>query len=323
MTIPAFPVPRPYLTVVIPVYSCAACLTELHRRLSMVLSRITTEYQIILVNDQSPDQSWTLIEQLAQQDPRVLGLNLSRNFGQHTAITAGLDRAQGEWVVVMDCDLQDMPEEIEVLHTHALQHNLDIVFGRRVDRQDSWGKRLFSRLFHRTLDYLSGTEQDPLTANFGIFHQRVITALHQLREPIRAFPIQVKWLGFRRGAVDVKHAPRAQGRSSYNFSRLVELSLNIVLAFSDKPLRLTVKLGVFISSTSLVFTLYVVVRALNGGFSVSGYASLLASLWFLSGLMLMVMGVLGLYIGKIFESVKNRPLYIVQAETSSSSLPLA
>lgn len=306
---------RPYFSVVIPIYGCEACLRELHRRLVAVLSGISAHFEIILVNDQGPDKSWMVIEDLAMQDTRVLGLNLSRNFGQHTAITAGLDRVQGEWIVVMDCDLQDVPEEIAKMYNYALEHQLDIVFGRRSERQDSYFKRTTSRMFFSLLSYLSGTEQDPATANFGIFHHRVIAALRQMREPIRAFPIQVKWLGFRRGAVDILHAERAQGKSSYNFRRLFRLALDIILAYSDKPLRLTVKLGFFIALGSFIFTIYVVVRALLGGFGVLGYASLISSIWFLSGLLMLVMGVIGLYIGKTFEGVKNRPLYILQGET--------
>lgn len=314
---------HPYVTVVTPVYGCAACLRELHRRLTQTLAAISPDYQIIFVNDQSPDDSWHVIEELAQADHRVLGLSLSRNFGQHTAITAGLDRADGEWVVVMDCDLQDQPEEINTLYAYVQANNLDLVLGRRIERQDKPLKKLFSRLFYAVLNYLSGTEQDPSTANFGIFHQRVVTAFRQMREPIRAFPIQVKWLGFRRGAVDIAHGARIHGKSGYNFSRLVDLAINIILAFSDKPLRLTIKLGLFISFGSFGFTLYVVGRALAGGYGVSGYASMIASIWLLGGMLMFVMGIVGLYVGKTFEGVKNRPLYILQQETSfaKNSLP--
>ncbi len=307
---------RPLISVVTPVYGCAACLCELHSRLVTVLKVISPNYQIVFVNDQSPDESWNVIKSLALQDERILGINLSRNFGQHTAITAGLDRAEGEWVVVMDCDLQDMPEEIPRLYAHAQAQKLDIVFGRREERQDSLLKRLSSRFFHATLTYLSGTKQDAATANFGIFHRRVILALSQMREPIRAFPIQVNWLGFRRGSVDIKHAVRTQGSSSYNLRRLINLALNIILAFSDKPLRLVVKLGLTISFISLCFTIYIIYRGLTGSYAVLGYPSLLASIWFLSGLLMFVLGIIGLYIGKTFEGVKNRPLYVIQSDTT-------
>jgi glycosyltransferase involved in cell wall biosynthesis len=306
---------KPYISVVSPVYGCESSLYELYQRLSKTLSIISLDYQIILVNDQSPDQSWSIIQKIAQQDSRVLGLNMSRNFGQHPAITAGLDRAEGEWVVVMDCDLQDVPEEIPNLHKYALENELDIVFARRARRNDSLIKKLSSHLFHIALDYLSGTKQDPATANFGIFNKRVIAALCSLREPIRAFPVQIKWLGFRRGSLNVRHASRLHGESGYSFGKQINLALNIILAFSDKPLRLAVKLGIVISLLALLFTAYIVLRSLFGGYSVSGYASLMASIWFLSGLLMFVSGIIGLYISKIFEGVKNRPLYILQAET--------
>jgi glycosyltransferase involved in cell wall biosynthesis len=308
----------PYITVVSPVYGCAPGLIELHQRVARTLAKISDNYQIILVNDQSPDQSWEIIEEIARHDSRVLGLNLSRNFGQHTAITAGIDRAEGEWVVVMDCDLQDVPEEIEKLHQYAIDNQLDIVFGRRSVRQDSMSKKLSSQLFHFLLGYLSGLKQDPSIANFGVFNQSVITAFRRLSEPVRAFPIQVRWLGFRQGAVDVTHASRAHGKSSYSLGRQINLALNIILAFSDKPLRMVVNLGLMVSLLSLLFAAYVLFKSVITGGPASGSSAILASMWLLSGLLIFVMGIVGLYIGKIFEAVKSRPLYIIQSETPES-----
>lgn len=303
----------PYLSVVIPVYGCASALPELHRRLGGALVSITDDYQLIFVNDHSPDGSWAVVEELAAQDARILGLNLSRNFGQHAALTAGLDRASGEWVVVMDCDLQDVPEEIPRLHAYALAQQLDVVFARRATRQDTASKQWGGYLFHRLLAWLGGPAQDPASANFGIFHRRVVAALRHLREPTRAFPLQVRWLGFRRGALDVQHAARVHGKSSYRFGHLLRLAFNVVLAYSDKPLRLLVKLGVSILAGALLCAAYLTGLALYGT-GPSTLAGLLVSVWFLGGLTLAALGIVGLYVARTFDGVKNRPLYVVRDE---------
>jgi len=303
----------PQLSVVIPVYGCAAALPELHQRLTAAVAGFTADYELIFVNDHSPDASWVGVQQLAAHDPHVMGLNLSRNFGQHAALTAGLDRATGEWVVVMDCDLQDRPEEIPRLYAYAREQHLDAVFARRVARQDKASKQLGGRLFHGLLRWLGGPAQDPASGNFGIFHRRVVAALGQLREPTRAFPLQVHWLGFRRGALDVEHAARAQGRSSYRVGQLLRMAFPVVLAYSDKPLRLLVKLGVALAMVALLGAAYLAARALWGQ-AVSGVAVVLSSMWLLGGLLLAALGLVGLYVARTFDGVKNRPLYVVRDE---------
>lgn len=290
---------------------------ELVRRIKASLEPITSNYEIILVDDRGPDNSWGRIEAQAALDARVRGVRLSRNFGQHRAITAGLDFSRGEWVVVMDCDLQDQPEEIPKLLAYAQQQPAEIVFARRAERQDTFFKRFFSRAFYGVLSYLTDTKQDPAIANFGIYHRKAINAVESLRESIRYFPTMVRWVGFRTGAVDVVHAERAEGTSSYNFRRLINLALDIILAYSDKPLRLTVKLGLLVSAASFLMVLVTFVRFLTGNILVLGYTSLIISIWFFSGLMLSVLGMVGLYIGKTFEQVKNRPIYLVDQDTAA------
>jgi dolichol-phosphate mannosyltransferase len=263
------------------------------------------------VEDASPDQSWKVIEQLANRNPKVKGLKLSRNFGQHYAITAGLDQAAGEWVVVMDCDLQDRPEEIPSLFAKA-QEGFDVVLARRANRQDGFLKRLSSKLFYRTLAWLTGSHQDETIANFGIYHQKVVREITGMRESIRYFPTMVRWVGFRQTTLDVVHAANEERGSSYNFKRLFNLALDIMLAYSDKPIRLTVKLGLLVALTGFLFALFTLVRYLQGDIIVAGYASLIISLWMLTGFILVTLGMVGLYVGKTFEGVKKRPIYIVE-----------
>lgn len=303
------------ISIVSPVYKAENLLDELVRRLQLSLETITFNYEIILVDDCGPDNSWQVIEAHTKRDSRIRGVRLSRNFGQHKAITAGLNLAQGEWIVVMDCDLQDQPEEIPKLHQYAQAENCDLVFARRVERQDSWLKRASSRWFYQMLSYLTDTKQDPAIANFGIYHHKVIAAVLAMRESIRYFPTMVRWVGFRAGGLAVVHAERPEGTSSYNLSRLLNLAFDIILAYSDKPLRLTVKLGLLISASAFLLVLITLLRYWLGYIWEPGYASLIISIWFFAGLILSVLGMVGLYIGKTFEQVKNRPIYIIDKDT--------
>ncbi|MBM7661688.1 dolichol-phosphate mannosyltransferase [Bacillus mesophilus] len=305
------------ISVVVPVYGCVSCLEELHRRLTDSLKQITTDFEMIFVNDASPDHSWDKIEQLVKKDDRVVGINLSRNFGQHYAITAGLDYSSGDWIVVMDCDLQDQPEEIEKLYTQA-KEGFDIVLGRRANRNDTIFKKLSSKLFYKVFSYLTETEQDGTVANFGIYHTKVISALLSMRENLRFFPTMVKWVGFKSTTIDIQHSLRIEGNSSYSLKKLLKLAFNVMIAFSDKPLRLTVGAGFMISFFSFIYALYIVIRDLMGIKAIQGWPSLIVSIWFLSGLIIFVLGIIGIYLGKAFDEVKKRPIYIVKDTIKST-----
>lgn len=304
---------KPLISIVSPVYRAEAIVELLVDLIKKSIMPVTDRFEIILVEDGSPDKSWEQIREISKQEKRVKGLKLSRNFGQHYAITAGLDYAQGEWVVVMDCDLQDRPEEIPKLFATALT-GYDIVLARRAKRKDNFFKKLFSYLFYSVLSYLTGTKQDPAIANFGIYNTKVIAAIQSMRESIRYFPTMVKWVGFRKTSIDVEHGAREVGTSNYNFSKLLKLALDIVLAYSDKPIRLAIKLGMFVAVSSFLFGLFTFYRYLNGEIAVIGYTSLLLSIWFLAGIILIVLGIVGLYIGKTFEGVKNRPIYFLEEQ---------
>lgn len=298
-------------------YRAEQIVDELVRRIQASVEPLTSSYEIVLVDDRSPDDSWARIVAHAARDQRVRGVRLSRNFGQHRAITAGLEYCRGEWIVVMDCDLQDQPEEIPKLLATA-QQGYEIVFARRLNRQDSWLKKTFSRVFYRALSYLTDTKQDPTIANFGIYHRKVIDAVLAMRESIRYFPTMVRWVGFRVSAVAVEHAARAEGRSTYTLNQLLSLVLDIMLAYSDKPLRLTVKMGLVVSLSAFGMVVVTLIRFLRGQIVVLGYTSLIISIWFLAGLLLSVLGMVGLYLGKTFEQVKNRPIYLVDVELNSN-----
>ena len=302
------------LSIVSPVYRAELVLDELVERIAKSVPSAFNSYEIILVDDFSPDKSWQKIVEISSKNSNVRGFKLSRNFGQHYAITAGLNQVSGDYVVVLDCDLQDQPEEIEKLF-NASQKGFDIVLARRYERKDSLYKKTVSKLFYKTLSYLTGTKQDATVANFGIYSKQVIDEVVKLVEKIKYFPTMVKWVGFSTTYVNVEHASRSEGKSNYNLKKLLNLALDIILAYSDKPLRLIIKFGLSIAMISFLMVIYVLFEKITGKVSVSGYASLIISIWFLSGCLLTTLGVVGLYIGKIFEGVKNRPSYIIEKTT--------
>ena len=299
------------ISVVSPVYKGEKMVSELVLRNVEVLNSMDVDYEIILVNDASPDNSWQAIESECKKNPKVKGLNLSRNFGQHYAITAGLAHAGGDWIVVMDCDLQDRPEEIPNLYTKA-QEGYDIVLARRVNRQDKWMKRLSGRIYHRINDWLSGMKTDVAVANYGIYKKCVIDEFNKMPEYARSFGSLIPYLGFKSTAINVEHAERAEGKSTYNLRRLLKLSFDIIVSNSNKPLRIAVGLGFGMSLLSFILAAYNVFARLVGIIQVEGYTTTVFSIWFVGGLLLFVMGILGLYIGKIFDQVKGRQLYIVR-----------
>ena len=299
------------LSVVVPVYGCHNILMSLHEKLTESLMKISKDYEIILVNDSCPGESWNMIQMIAKQDSKVTGINLSRNFGQHYAITAGLDYSKGEWLVVMDCDLQDKPEEIANLYKKTLE-GYDIVLARRKARKDRLIKRLSSKLFYKVLGYLTETKQNPEVGNFGIYHKKVVEVIKNMRESSRFFPVLVRWVGFKSTELEVAHDKREEGKSSYNLKKMIKLALDTMIAFSDKPLRLTVKLGFIISFFSFLFALSMIIKRYFFDVPVEGWTSIVVSLWFISGIIITILGMLGLYIGKTFDETKKRPLYIVK-----------
>jgi len=300
----------PHISVVSPVYGCKNCLLELYSRLKGTLEKITTNFEIILVNDASPDNAWETIAELAKMDNRVKGINLSRNFGQHYAITAGLDHCNGEWIVVMDCDLQDRPEEIINLY-NKLKEGFDVVFGRRMNRKDNLFKRYFSKYFYKIFDLLTENVSDCAISNYGIYSKQVIQNYLKLTEKIRLFPLLIKWMGFEIGFLEIEHAKRAGGKSSYNLFKLINLALNAIISQTNKPLKISIKFGFLMSFFSMFYLIYLVVRKLSLDIPM-GWTSIMVSIFFIGGLIFVNLGLIGLYIGKIYDEVKNRPIYIIK-----------
>jgi glycosyltransferase involved in cell wall biosynthesis len=302
------------LSVVVPVYGCAGSVLVLCERLVNVLDTQSVGYEIILVNDGSSDGAWSIIQSLSADNSNIKGIDLSRNFGQHAAIAAGLEHSSGEWLIVMDCDLQDQPEEIPKFIAKA-QEGFDVVFGRRYQRADSVIKKSSSLLYRKVFDYWVGTKSDPAICNFGIYNRKVIEAYLSMREQSRTLIYFVRWLGFRSTAIDIEHAPRAAGRSSYNTSKLVDLALNTIISHSNKPLKTSISFGFLMAFLALCYAGYIVYRYIFWGITVAGWTSTIVSIYFVGGLILANLGVLGLYLGKVFDEAKSRPRFVVREIT--------
>lgn len=301
---------RTHISIVSPVYRGEKMVKELVDRIVSNVTAITNDYEIILVNDASPDNSWDAIVSECQKNNKVKGINLSRNFGQHYAITAGLSFAKGDWVVVMDCDLQDRPEEIPNLYRKA-QEGYDSVFAQRTNRSDLWMKRLTSKLFYKFFSYMTETVQDATVANFGIYNRKVIESILTMGDKMRYFPAQVQWVGYRKYYMPVRHDFRLEGKSSYSIRKLFQLAFDTIISFSDKPLRLTIKIGTMITAVSFMIGLIYLIQYFSGSIVIMGYASLIISLWLICGILVSLLGVVGLYLGKTFNQTKGRPTFIV------------
>ena len=283
---------------------------ELVQKIKQAASQISESFEIVLVEDGSPDTSWIEIEKECEKDQRVKGVRLSRNFGQHFAITAALAHARGAAVVVMDCDLQDDPKHIPELF-HKLSEGYDIVYAKRDARNYSLIKNLFSRMFYKILSWISNFDLDPNVGNYTILSRKVVDAFLSFNDYRRGYLFVLHWLGFRRGHIIVKHHARSQGSSSYSIGKLIALALSLALFYSDKPLRLSIYSGLVFSALSFVGIVLVLVRYFQGNL-LPGWASTIIALMLIGGLLMIFMGIIGLYVSKMFEQTKQRPLYLVQ-----------
>ncbi|ACD21979.1 glycosyltransferase [Clostridium botulinum B str. Eklund 17B (NRP)] len=299
------------ISVVIPVYGCKGAVFELHERLVGSLEKITDSFEIIMVNDNCPQNSWEEIKKVCYIDKRVRGINLSRNFGQIKAITAGLDNVKGNWVVVMDCDLQDRPEEIINLYNKA-KEGYDVVFARRANRQDKAIKKFLSKTFYKVYGYFTDGNIDNTISNFSISKKIVIKNYCEMREQNRAFTLFIKWLGFKQTAIDVDHNDRAEGESSYSLKRRLKMAFEIITAQSNKPLTISITGGAIMAIISFLVVIYRVAVYFLTGVSTTGWTSIIVSIYLVGGLILMNLGILGIYIGNIFNENKNRPLYVIK-----------
>jgi polyisoprenyl-phosphate glycosyltransferase len=303
---------RPQISVVIPVYRCTSCLTPLYERLVVALEDLVDEFELVLVDDRGGDGAWETIAELSRRDGRVRGVRLSRNFGQHAAITAGLAAARGDWAVVMDCDLQDPPEEIPRLWAKAAE-GYDIVYGRRKSKPTSPGRRLTARLYFKGLNVFAGAGIEGEYGSFSLISRDVIDGFLRFRDQDRHYLLILHWLGFDWAAVDYEPALRYAGQSSYSLSSLLRHGLDGIFFQTTVLLRWIVYLGFLLSTLGGLLALYFTVARVTGS-AYPGWTSIAVILLVVSGFIIVSTGITGLYIGKVFEQVKERPLFVVDRE---------
>jgi glycosyltransferase involved in cell wall biosynthesis len=303
------------LSVVIPVYGCGECLRELHSRLRENIEPLTADYELIFVDDASPDGAWETLAELAREDPTVKAIRLSRNFGQHAAITAGLAESSGSRVIVMDCDLQDPPEEVGRLYAKA-REGYDVVLTQRPRRRQPLFRRVTGNAYFRVRKMLVGGNLQNNMPNLSLLSRKVVDAFLRLRDKDRQYLLIVDWLGFRTAVVHIEQDARYAGRSSYTLGALVRVAIDGIFFQSTVLLRWIIYAGFIIASIGLALVGYTLV-VLALGRHLPDWIALPMLILLLTGFLSVSAGVTGLYIGKIFEQVKGRPLYVVDLQSGS------
>jgi glycosyltransferase involved in cell wall biosynthesis len=302
---------RPLLSVVVPAFNEEAGLRAFHGRLASVMGGLG-EWEAVYVNDGSQDGTLTLLQALRRTDPRLAIVNLSRNFGKEIATTAGLDHARGDAVIVIDADLQDPPEVIPEL-VAAWRDGVDVAYAQRRLRQgEHWAKRASAAVFYRLMQRFGPVRLPRDTGDFRLMSRRVVDAVLQLREQHRFMKGLFAWVGFPSRAVPYDRAPRHAGRSKWSYWSLWNLALEGITSFTVMPLRLATYLGLLVAASAVIYAAEVVVKTLILGNQVAGYPSLMTVVLFLGGVQLMTLGVIGEYLGRVFNETKGRPLYLVE-----------
>jgi len=307
-----------HLTVVIPVYNESSLIKELIKRVKQNVELITQDFEIILVDDGSQDETWNLIELESKIEKKVKGIKFSRNFGHHYAITAGLHNANGDWVVVMDGDLQDRPEVIPDLYKKA-QEGFEVVFVSRRNRPEKFYYRMSQKFFYWILRLLSGIDFDSRQANFSIISKKVVEAFKNFPENARFYGSTIKWLGFKRSFILADHGLRHSGKPSYTLKKRIKLATDIILSFSERPLKFAISLGLIMSTLAMFATIWIIYGNFKWGFTQIGWPSLISAVLFSTGIILVVIGILGIYLGETFKQVKNRPLYVIDKKSYQDS----
>jgi len=299
----------PLISIVSPVYGAEKIVDLLVERIVEEVSKITKDFEIILVEDGSPDNSWEAIERNCAKEKRVKGIKLSRNFGQHYAVTAGLEMAKGELTVLMDCDLQDDPAHITKLYQKNLE-GYDTVFTRRIGRKHTFFKLITSKIYNFLFLLFSDQKYDINVGSLVLFNKKVRSEFLRIKDRDRLYAQLLKWVGFNQTYLQVEHKERAEGRSSYSFFKLIKMAVQGWTSHSDKLLRLSIYVGAFFSITSFIAILGIIFLYFYIDFQ-SGWTSLFVLMLFSTGLILMSIGITGIYIAKTFEQSKNKPLYII------------
>lgn len=309
----------PVVSLIVPMYNEAPMVPILLERLTKVLTSLGESYEIVFVNDGSIDQTGELLDAACDADPHLRVLHFSRNFGKEIALTAGLDNVSGQAVIPIDADLQDPPELIKTL-LERWREGYDVVHCRRTNRlSDTWVKRTTARMFYAVMGRLSRVEVPPNTGDYRLMDRRVVAVLRQLRERNRFMKGLFAWVGFRQTAVEYERPARAAGTTKFHYWRLWNFALDGITGQSTVPLRVAGYLGLLMAILAMTYGMILILRTLIFGTDVPGYASLMVAVLLLGGVQLIVLGVIGEYLGRVLEETKNRPLYVVAASRGFGS----
>jgi glycosyltransferase involved in cell wall biosynthesis len=302
---------RPELSLVIPVYNEQDNLHLLYQRLCASLEPINTSFEIVFINDGSRDDSASILEALATKDRRICVIDLSRNFGHQVAISAGLDYANGRGVIIMDADLQDPPEVLPEF-IDKWREGYDVVYAIRAKRRENWLKRGSYALFYRLLHRIANIEIPLDAGDFCIMDRKVVDSLNGMPERSRFVRGLRSWIGLRQTGLAYERQTRHSGQPKYTITRLIYLALDGLISFSFLPLRLITLLGFGVSILSILLAIGYMIQKLTFGLSPTGFTTTIVAILFLAGVQLITIGVIGEYVGRIFEEVKQRPLYVVR-----------
>jgi glycosyltransferase involved in cell wall biosynthesis len=309
----------PLLSVVVPAYNEAEGLDELHARVSRTMDALGEPWELVLVNDGSRDATLAAMERLRAADPRVAIVNLSRNFGKEIATTAGLDHARGAAIIVLDADLQDPPELIPEL-VAGWREGYDTVYAQRRRREgETFLKRSTAKMFYRLMGRVGRVDIPPDTGDFRLISRRVVNALVELREQHRFMKGLFAWVGFPSKAVPYDRAPRFAGQTKWNYWKLWNLALEGITGFTIVPLKVATYLGLAVGLAAGIYLVEIVIHTLLFGNAIAGYPSLMAVVLFIGGVQLVTLGIMGEYLGRIFNEVKRRPLYLVERHVPSGT----
>ncbi|WP_237485576.1 glycosyltransferase family 2 protein [Vibrio hippocampi] len=311
--------PTPTISVICPCYNEQEGLNSFMQRITPVLEQTNLEYEILLINDGSKDNTLDVIYQLSEQNTRVRAINLSRNFGKEAALTAGIDRAKGEVLIPIDADLQDPPELIHDF-IREWQKGYDVVVAKRVDRSsDTWAKKFSAEMFYKFHNMVAQVEIPENVGDFRLINRRVVQAIQLLPENQRFMKGVFSWVGFKTSVVEYKRDAREAGESSFNGWKLWNFALDGITSFSTAPLRIWLYIGCVISALSFLFGSFTILKTLMFGIDAPGYASMLTVILFLGGVQLIGIGVLGEYVGRLYMESKRRPIYIVEHDDAESA----
>ena len=306
---------KPIFTIIAPVHNEELVLAELHRRIAEVMSQTgeaADSWELVLVNDGSSDRSAEIMAELNRQDPRVKGISLSRNFGFQVAVTCGLDHAQGNAVILIDADLQDPPEVILQM-IEKWREGYDVAYGVRGERAgETWFKKTSASYFYRLIHSITSVKIPVDTGDFRLMDRKVVNAIRRLPEKHRFLRGMVSWVGFRQIGVVYKRHPRFAGETKFTLRKMVKFATDAITSFSYVPLQLATWAGFGIAGLGLLAILVVIIGRLSGAAEFRGQATTLVAVLFLGGIQLVCLGILGEYLGRIYDEVKGRPLYLIQ-----------